>query len=67
MALLQVCVKKLTLEEAIAIHGKPEIINTDQWNPCTSEVFTKFVLDSGIKLRMDGKGLVNDNVFIEHL
>ncbi|MCH2195559.1 IS3 family transposase [Kordia sp.] len=58
---------KETLEEAIAIHGKPEIINTDQGSQFTSEVFTKFVLGSGIKLSMDGKGRAIDNVFIERL
>lgn len=33
-----------TLEEAIAIHGKPEIINTVQGSRFTSEVFTHYVL-----------------------
>ena len=58
---------KEALEEAIAIHGKPEIINTEQGSQFTSEVFTKFVLGSGIKLSMDGKGRAIDNVFIERL
>lgn len=58
---------KETLEEAIAIHGKPEIINTDQGSQFTSEVFTSFVLSNKIKLSMDGKGRAIDNVFIERL
>jgi putative transposase len=58
---------KETLEEAIAIHGKPEIINTDQGSQFTSEVFTSFVLSNDIKLSMDGKGRAIDNVFIERL
>ena len=58
---------KETLEEAIAIHGKPEIINTDQGSQFTSEVFTKCVFSNGIKLSMDGKGRAIDNVFIERL
>ena len=58
---------KETLEEAIAIHGKPEIINTDQGSQFTSEVFTHLVLSNGIKLSMDGKGRAIDNVFIERL
>lgn len=58
---------KDTLEEAITIHGKPEIINTDQGSQFTSEVFTGFVLSNGIKLSMDGKGRAIDNVFIERL
>lgn len=58
---------KETLEEAIAIHGKPEIINTDQGSQFTSEVFTSYVLSNEIKLSMDGKGRAIDNVFIERL
>jgi putative transposase len=58
---------KDTLEEAIAIHGKPEIVNTDQGSQFTSEVFTKLVLSNNIRLSMDGKGRAIDNVFIERL
>ncbi len=44
--------RKETLEKAIAIHGKPEIINTDQGSQFTSEVFTTYLnpLESGIDL-----------------
>ena len=58
---------KETLEEAIRVHGKPEIINTDQGSQFTSEVFTSLVLSNDIKLSMDGKGRAIDNVFIERL
>ncbi|TKD54392.1 IS3 family transposase [Flavobacterium sp. ASW18X] len=58
---------KETLEEAIAVHGKPEIVNTDQGSQFTSEVFTRLVLSNDIKLSMDGKGRAIDNVFIERL
>ena len=58
---------KETLEEAIALHGTPEIINTDQGSQFTSEVFTKCVLSNKIQLSMDGKGRAIDNVFIERL
>lgn len=58
---------KETLGEAVALHGKPEIINTDQGSQFTSEVFTRFVLSNDIKLSMDGKGRAIDNVFIERL
>ena len=44
------------LEQAIEIHGKPEIINTDQGSQFTSDVFSLFVLNQGIRLSMDGKG-----------
>ena len=55
------------IEEAIAQHGKPEIINTDQGAQYTSEVFSQFVLNQGVKLSMDGKGRATDNAFIERL
>lgn len=58
---------KETLEEAIAVHGRPEIINTDQGSQFTSEVFTHSVLSNDIKLSMDGRGRAIDNVFIERL
>lgn len=58
---------KEVLQEAIDIHGKPEIINTDQGSQFTSEVFTQCVLSNNIRLSMDGKGRAIDNVFIERL
>ncbi|WP_180272343.1 DDE-type integrase/transposase/recombinase [Maribacter sp. 4U21] len=47
---------KETLEEAVAVHGRPEIINTDQGSQFTSGIFTHSVLSNNIKLSMDGKG-----------
>lgn len=58
---------KETMEEAIAVHAKPEIINTDQGSQFTSEVFAHLVLSNNIKLSMHGKGRAIDNVFIERL
>jgi putative transposase len=58
---------KETLTEAIKLHGKPDIINTDQGSQYTSEIFAGYVLKQGIKLSMDGKGRVTDNAFIEIL
>jgi len=55
------------IAEAIAKHGVPEILNTDQGSQYTSEVFSKYVLNAGIKLSMDGKGRATDNAFIERL
>jgi putative transposase len=55
------------LEQAIAEHGCPEIINTDQGSQFTSEIFSGFVLKNGIRLSMDGKGRAIDNAFIERL
>ncbi|WP_099573448.1 hypothetical protein [Maribacter sp. 4U21] len=53
------------MEEAIEVHGKPEIINTVQGSQFTSEVFTHLVLSNNIKLSMDGKARTINNVFIE--
>lgn len=58
---------KELIEGAIEIHGKPEILNTDQGSQYTSDVFTEYVTCSGIKLSMDGKGRATDNAFIERL
>jgi len=54
--------------EAVRMHGAPEILNTDQGSQFTSEVFTRAVInDAEAKLSMDGKGRAIDNVFIERL
>lgn len=58
---------KQCLEASIEEHGKPDILNTDQGSQFTSELFSQFVLDQGIKLSMDGKGRATDNAFIERL
>lgn len=60
---------KECLESAIAKHGSPEIVNTDQGSQFSSEIFTSYVLseEQNIKLSMDGKGRAIDNAFIERL
>ena len=55
------------LEEAIARHGRPEIVNTDQGSQFTSRDFTNVLLTNGIAISMDGKGAWRDNVFVERL
>ena len=55
------------VEEAIALHGKPEIFNTDQGSQFTSAAFTGLLADHGIAISMDGKGAWRDNVFVERL
>ncbi|MEM9487039.1 MAG: IS3 family transposase [Cyanobacteria bacterium P01_F01_bin.116] len=55
------------IAQAIEQYGKPQIINTDQGSQYTSTEFSKFILDAGIKLSMDGKGRATDNAFIERL
>lgn len=58
---------KEMVADAIDYWGKPQIINTDQGAQYTSNVFSDFVINSGIKLSMDGKGRATDNAFIERL
>ena len=53
------------LKETIALHGKPEIFNTDQGSQFTSEEFIKVLLDNEIQISMDGKGRALDNIYIE--
>ena len=55
------------LEEAIALYGAPEIMNTDQGSQFTSQTFTGLLKEHGIRISMDGKGAWRDNVFIERL
>lgn len=57
----------LCLEEAIFLHGKPEIFNTDQGAQFTSEEFTEALKGYEIRISMDGKGRWVDNVFTERL
>jgi putative transposase len=58
---------KQVYEEAVAMHGNPDILNTDQGSQFTAEDFTAAVLGSGARLSMDGKGRATDNAFIERL
>lgn len=55
------------VNEAIAWHGKPGIMNTDQGSQFTSITFIKALKDAGIAISMDGKGAWRDNVFVERL
>ena len=44
------------LEEAIARYGAPEIFNSDQGSPFTSNDFTQVLKNHNISISMDGKG-----------
>ena len=54
-----------TLEDAMARHGKPNILNTDQGSQFTGSAFTGVLASNGIAISMDGKGAWRDNVFVE--
>jgi putative transposase len=56
-----------TIQESISLHGKPQVVNTDQGSQFTSNVFTGFLEKSEIKISMDGKGRAIDNIWIERL
>ncbi len=55
------------LEEALLQHGRPEIFNTDQGAQFTSQAFTGLLKSHEIQISMDGRGRVQDNIFIERL
>jgi len=47
--------------------SKPEIFNSDQGSQFTSADFTGILEREGIKISMDGRGRVFDNIFVERL
>lgn len=55
-----------TLEQAFR-HGRPEIFNSDQSCQFTSEAFTARLEAAGVRISMDGRDRVFDNIFIERL
>ena len=54
------------LERALSISG-PEIFNMDQGSQFTSIEFTGILEANGIRISMDGRGRVFDNIFVERL
>jgi putative transposase len=55
------------LDDALENRQPPEIFNTDQGCQFTSEAHTGCLKEAGIKISMDGRGRVFDNIFIERL
>jgi len=55
------------VEEALALHGGPEVFNIDQGSQFTSAAFTGLLLGRDIAVSMDGRGAWRDNVFVERL
>ncbi len=54
------------LERALS-SAQPEIFNSDQGVQFTSQAFTTRLEEAGIRISMDGRGRVFDNIFIERL
>jgi putative transposase len=55
------------LKNAIAQHGKPEIVNSDQGSQFTCALWIDYLTAHEIQISMDGKGRALDNIFIERL
>lgn len=56
---------KEVLEDAISVHGKPLIVNSDQGSQYTSALWTQYLEKEEIRISMDGKGRATDNIWIE--
>ena len=55
------------LKGAIAKHGPPEIMNTDQGSQFTGSAWIATLTGVGVRISMDGRGQYLDNIFIERL
>jgi putative transposase len=55
------------LREAMNLHGRPDIFNTDQGVQFTCAAFLEELEARGVRVSMDGKGRFLDNIFIERL
>ncbi|WP_246481699.1 IS3 family transposase [Natronogracilivirga saccharolytica] len=54
------------VKQAVARHGAPEIINSDQGSQFTSDEYITYITSlKTVKISMDGKGRATDNAHIE--
>lgn len=54
------------VKDAVARHGKPEIINSDQGSQFTSKEYIELIKSfESTRISMDGKGRATDNIAIE--
>ena len=61
------CVEALKRALGMGSSGGPEIFNSDQGSQFTSGAFTDVLREAGIRISMDGRGRVYDNIFVERL
>ncbi len=54
------------LRDALMV-STPEIFNSDQGSQFTSSEFTGILKNAGIRISMDGRGRLYDNIFVERL
>jgi putative transposase len=60
------------LKDALRLHGRPEVFNSDQGESgkgiqFTSESLTGVLHCEGVTISMDGRGQAYDNIFVERL
>lgn len=55
-----------TLKRALA-KGRPTIFNSDQGSQFTSQAFAGTLREADVRISMDGRGRVYDNIFVERL
>ncbi|WP_281253673.1 IS3 family transposase [Labilibaculum filiforme] len=53
------------VKEAVATHGKPEILNSDQGCQFTCKAYVEYLKRERIQISMDGRGRALDNIYIE--
>jgi len=53
--------------EALSHFGRPEISNTDQGAQFTANTFTEVLKSHQVQISMEGRGRVQDNIFMERL
>ena len=54
------------LKKALLL-GRPDIFNSDQGTQFTCEDFLRVLEDAKVRISMDGRGRVFDNIFVERL
>ncbi len=55
------------LEEALRVHGRPEVFNSDQGSQFTSEAFTRVLKREEVLISREGRGRAFDHIFVERL
>jgi putative transposase len=55
------------LQATLTLHGKPQIINSDQGSQFTCKKWIEYLKEQQILISMDGRGRAIDNVYIERL
>ena len=55
------------ISDAIQVHGRPEIMNSDQGSQFTRDLYVSLLQREGILISMEGKGRAIDNIFVERL